>query len=173
MGTDTMNVSQCTLRIAVTALLTFGAMSAVASAVLLTPIEAQAQDKGSEAITVQIRTIYATTDAKGVDPKLSDLKGKLVGAFETYGTFKELASHQTTLNTGGSYEFSIPGGNRLVVSHKGPEGKDAKTNTQLIKLGLGVTDKFKSDVRVSRGTTLFQAGLPHGSGILILAITVR
>ncbi|MEL6182433.1 MAG: hypothetical protein AAFS10_25985 [Myxococcota bacterium] len=171
-----MNATQSTLRTAVMALLAFTALGGVGSAVLLAPLQqAHAQDPtdAQAPVTVQIRTIYATTDTKGMDDKLTDLKGKLLGAFETYGTFKELASHQTTLTAGGSYEFSIPGGNRLVVTHKGAEGKDAKTDTPLLKLGLGVTGKFYSDVRVSRGTTLFQAGLPHGSGILILAITVR
>ena len=170
-----MNIHQSTLRVATAALLTLGAMAAVGSAVLLTPRAAQAQEPkmDTRAISVQIRTIYATADGKGTDVKLDDLKEKLTGAFATYGTFKELATHEAALGTGGSYEFSIPGGNRLVVTHKGQITKDPKTGAELIKVGLEIGGKFTTDMRVSRGSALFQAGLPHGSGILILAIPVR
>jgi len=140
--------------------------------VVMVPGEVLAQVKKAP-VSVEIRTIYATADNKGVDPKLQHLEGKLTKAFAGYGTFKGLAKHQASLSQGSSYEFSIPGGTRFIISHKGQTSNDGKLPDDLLKLELNIDKKFKSDVRASRGSTFFQAGLPHGSGILIIAITVK
>ena len=171
MEYTTMSALQNTLSIAFAAILTFGSIIGLG---VLFPEETSAQT--NETVSIEIRTIYATTDPKGIDNKLKPLKGKLTKAFSNYGTFKELARHETSLREGSAYEFSIPGGTRLIITHKGEVTVNVdktKDPQALIKLGLSVDKKFNSSVRASRGSTFFQAGLPHGSGILILAITVR
>lgn len=134
------------------------------------PTKTKTAPQAGEEVTVEIRTIYVTTDAKGIDARLEHLKPKLTKAFPNYGTFKELARHEATLQRDAAFEFSIPGGTHLILSNKGLHVEEGK---ELIHLSMNVDRKFRSDVRASRGSTFFQAGLPHGSGILVLAITLR
>ena len=126
------------------------------------PQQAAAQDK----IEVSVRTIHALKEGKAMDTKLDDLKETLTKAFEGYTTFKDLGTQSQTLTLEGSGKFSLPEGTDLEVTYKG-------TSKDLLRLGLAVGKKFKSDVRVSPGGTFFQAGLPHEGGILIIAITIR
>jgi hypothetical protein len=140
------------------------AMIFAVTALCTAPSEASAQDMAE--IAVQVRTIHAKKDGAQMDPKLEDIKDTLENAFEGYTSFKDLGLQTETVTHTGSGKFKLPDGTDLEVSYKG-KSKD------LLKLGLGVGKKFKSDVRASRGGTFFQAGLPHEGGILIIAITIQ
>ncbi len=129
---------------------------------MLSPATAAAQDK----VEIGVRAILASPEAGAADPELADLQATLVKAFEGYGTFKELSDEKAALALQKTQKFALPDGTAFEVAFKGTTG-------DLLKLGLSVGDKFKSDVRVSRGSTFFQAGLPYNKGILIIAITAR
>jgi hypothetical protein len=132
------------------------------------PGAAQAQEQAAQAapIQVRVRAIQAVPKGEGVDPALADLKESLVKGFEGYQGFKPLATLEASIQAEGAHTFEVPGGNTLQISHQG-------VSEGLIKLGVNVGGKFQTAVRVSRGNTFFQAGLPYEGGVLILAITVQ
>jgi hypothetical protein len=128
------------------------------------PAEVVAQEK--DEIEVQVRTIHAKKDGDKLDPKLTDIRETLGKAFKGYESFNDLGIQTETVTNSGSGKFKLPDGTDLEVSYKGK-------SKELLRLGLGVGEKFKSDVRVSPGGTFFQAGLPYNGGILIIAITIQ
>ena len=126
----------------------------------------QVTEARAESITVQIRSIAATNEAESFDPKLNDLKGKLLKAFGGYKTFKQVGVSTFTVAPEEKKSTTLPDGSSMTVSFHGYAGK-------FIKLGLGIAGKLNTTLRASPGSTFFQAGLSYRGGILILAITVR
>ena len=120
----------------------------------------------ADPITVEVRTIAASTDGEGFDARLNPLKGQLTKAFRGYTSFKLEGKRVLRLKDGKSKSMPLPTGGELTLTHHGMAG-------DLIKLGLGLANKMSTMLRVSRGSTFFQAGLDYGSGILIVAITVN
>lgn len=129
----------------------------------LAPSPAAAQET---AIHVQVRAIYVSNQGQGVDPELTDLKGSLVKGFEGYSRFQALSTVDATIAPGAAHQFAVPGDKSLEIRYR-----DAPSG--LIRLGLNIPDGFKTNVRVSRGNTFFQAGLPYKDGVLVLAIKVK
>lgn len=137
-------------------------MTALALALTASPQEAQAQDR----IEAEVRSIYAVAGGTTVDASLGDLGKTLEKAFKGYGNFKEVGQEKAEITSEQTYRFKLPDGTPLDITFKGK-------SKELIRLGLTVGEKFKSDVRASPGNTFFQAGLPYEDGILIIAITVK
>lgn len=138
-------------------------VATVAVCFLAAPNQAQAD----ESVNVDVRVIrVATSGGAHVDPALGDLKQKLLKAFDGYENFKSLSRNQATIAKGRSHKFTLPDGTALTVTAKDTSG-------ETLRLGLGVGDKFRTNVRVSPGNTFFQAGLPYKGGILVIAITAR
>lgn len=117
-------------------------------------------------ISVTVRSIAASKDGKSVDPKLKDIQSTLNVTFAGYTNFKQLGSRSVSLAQGSSKSVSLPNNDRLTLTFNGYAG-------DLVKLGLGISDKMNTTLRVSPGSTFFQAGLRYKSGIMILAITVK
>lgn len=120
----------------------------------------------ADPITVEVRTIAASTQGTGFDARLNPLKGQLTKAFRGYTSFKLEGQRTLRLKDGKSKSMPLPNGSELTLTHHGMAGN-------LIKLGLSLADKMSTMLRVSRGSTFFQAGMDYGSGILIVAITVK
>lgn len=140
---------------------------ALAGALLTTVVAPSAAWAGDEDITVVVRTIRAETTAAPQDPKLNDIGERLTKAFRDYGAFTEIANHRVTLGSGQSSEFVLPDSHKLTVNYVG-------LSEAFMKLRLKIDTKFKSEIRMSDGGTVFQAGLPYGKGgMLIIAITVQ
>ena len=133
-----------------------------ATVTMFAPARAVAQ----EAVNVEVRVIQIRTQGNSLDPALEDLHKKLSKAFENYGTFRSLSRSSATIAPNQAHPFALPDGTRFVVSYQG-------VDKNLIRLAIRVGDKFKTNVRVSRGNTFFQAGLPHDGGILVIAVTAR
>jgi hypothetical protein len=108
----------------------------------------------------------ATSGGAFVDPALADLKPKLLKAFDGYENFKSLSKQGARIARGSSHKFTLPDGTILQITAK-------ETSGETLRLGIGVGNKFKTNVRVSPGNTFFQAGLPYKGGILVIAITAR
>ncbi len=124
---------------------------------------AQAQDNGE--IKVQVRTIHVQAQGDTFDTSLTDLKQDLIKGFKGYTSFKARSQDEAKVTAGGAHKFVLPDGNHLQMTFR-----DAPSG--LVRLGLNVDGKFKTNVRVSRGNTFFQAGLPYEGGILVIAIKV-
>lgn len=120
----------------------------------------------ADPITIEVRTIAASTEGSGFDNRLDSLKGQLTKAFRGYKSFR-LDGHRTIrLKEGKSKPIPLPNGSELVLTHHGMAGN-------LVKLGLSLASKMSTMLRVSRGGTFFQAGMDFEDGILIIAITVN
>ncbi len=119
----------------------------------------------ADPITVEIRTIAASTEGSGFDPRLDTLKGQLTKAFRGYTSFRLEGRRTLRLKEGKSKSMPLPNGSELTLTHHGMAGA-------LVKLGLTLAAKMSTMLRVSRGGTFFQAGMDYDDGILIIAITV-
>ncbi len=119
-----------------------------------------------ETVTVEVRTISASKASGGYDVKLNDIKKKLNRSFSSYTKFKELKTQTIRVSKTKGGKVKLPNGSKLTVGYPGKAGP-------YIKLHLGIVGKMSSTLRVKSGKTLFQAGLKHKDGILILAITVK
>ncbi len=119
-----------------------------------------------ETVTVEVRTISASKAPGGYDLKLNDIKRKLQRTFGAYTKFSELRTQSIRVSKTKGGSIKLPDGSKLTVGYPGKAGP-------YIKLHLGIVGKMSSTLRVKPGKTLFQAGLRHKDGILILAITVK
>lgn len=120
----------------------------------------------ADSITVEVRSIAATTADDGFDDRLDPLKSKLTKAFRGYKSFKQVGRRVLRLGEKKSKSMPLPNGSELTVSYHGMAGT-------LVKLGLGIAGKMSTTLRASPGSTFFQAGMDYKKGILILAITVK
>lgn len=117
-------------------------------------------------ISVTVRSIAASKDGKSVDPKLRDIQSTLNVTFAGYTSFTQLGSQSVTMAKGKSSTVALPNRDELTLTFNGYAGS-------LVKLGLGISKKLNTTLRVSPGSTFFQAGMRYKSGIMILAITVK
>lgn len=119
----------------------------------------------ADPITVEVRTIAASTEDSGFDSRLDPLKGKLTKAFRGYKSFKLVGKRTLRLREKKGKSMPLPNGTELTLTFNGMAGN-------LVKLGLSIANKMSTTLRASRGSTFFQAGMDYDDGILILAITV-
>ena len=126
---------------------------------------APAEAHAAEPITIDVRTIAASTSGEGFDSRLDPLKSQLTRAFRGYTNFKLEGKRTFRLREGKSKAVPLPNGSELTLTNHGPAG-------DLVKIGLSLAGKMNTMLRVSRGGTFFQAGMNFGDGILIIAITV-
>lgn len=123
-------------------------------------------DAHANQITIDVRTIVASTKGDSFDSRLEPLKGKLTKAFRGYKSFRLEGRRSFALREGKSKSMPLPNGSELSLTHHGLAGS-------LVKLGLSLAGKMSTMLRVSRGGTFFQAGMDFDDGILIIAITVK
>ncbi|MFU8804721.1 MAG: hypothetical protein ACNA8W_12980 [Bradymonadaceae bacterium] len=119
-----------------------------------------------ETVTVQIRSIAASTKGESFDSRLNDLKRNLERGFAGYTSFEQVAVNSFSLSEKGSNSVDLPNGSTLTMTFHGKAG-------QFINLGLAIGDRLNTTLRATPGSTFFQAGLNYRDGILILAITVK
>ncbi len=120
----------------------------------------------AEAITVEVRSIKATTGGDDFDQRLSHLKGQLVKAFRGYSSFQQVGKRVLRIKENKEKSAPLPNNSSLTLAFHGMAGS-------LVKLGLSIAGKMSTTLRVSPGSTFFQAGMDYEDGILILAITVK
>lgn len=139
----------------------------IVSAVLLFGVAGMAQTASAQGISVEVRSIAASTKGNSFDPKLKDLERKLKGpAFARYTNFKQVSVSTVRLASEGNKSVKLPDGSSMKLTFLGYAGK-------LVKLGVGIPKKLNTTLRLSPGSTFFQAGLRYGTGILILAIRIK
>ncbi len=124
------------------------------------------QPAAAETVTVQVRSIAASTQGTSFDPKLDDLKNNLDKGFAKYTNFKQVGSTSFRLADNASNTTQLVSGDDLTMTFHGRAG-------DFVKLGLAIGSQLNTSLRAKPGSTFFQAGLNYQDGILILAITLR
>jgi hypothetical protein len=119
-----------------------------------------------DTVTVQVRSIAASTKGEQFDSRLSDLRRNLERGFAGYTSFEQVGVTSFSLAEKGSESVGLANGSTLTMTFHGRAG-------QFINLGLAIGDRLNTTLRASPGSTFFQAGLNYRDGILILAITVK
>lgn len=125
----------------------------------------QAQEAHAEDVSVQVRSIAASKANANFDSRLNDLRGQLSKGFGSYTSFTLVDQKQLTIGESKSETVTLPNGEVLSLTFHGFAGN-------LAKLGMGIANKMNTTLRISRGSTFFQAGLNYKDGILIVAIKV-
>lgn len=124
------------------------------------------QPLAAETVTVQVRSIAASTQGTSFDARLNDLRANLDRGFAKYTNFQQVGVSSFSLNVKQSHDVALVSGDGLTMTFHGRAG-------DFIKLGLAIGSRLNTTLRVTPGSTFFQAGLNYRDGILILAITVR
>jgi len=137
----------------------------MAMSVIMVGLTGFAAPAAAEDITVEVRSIEASREDGGLDPKLGDLQGTLDVTFAGYSSFRQLSKETVVLEGAKPKEVALPNDSKLTLTFHGFSDK-------LVKLGLGISDKMNTTLRVSPGSHFFQAGMRYKKGILILAIKV-
>ena len=115
---------------------------------------------GSARVTV--RFVYASSQGRGVDPKLADL-ARYFHRFPMYTRFEAAGSHRLDLAERQAGTVTLPGGRKLVLTYRG-------TSKGFVKLRFELGD-MKMNVRLRSGGVFFHSGVPHRKGRLLLAIS--
>ena len=145
---------------------TFALQILTTAAVCGVGVSAFAQSAQAQDVTLEVRSIHATKDGQGVDPALNDIKSKLERGFGGYTGFKLLSTREVTLSKGASKSVTLPNKVNMTLNFNGFAGN-------LANIGMQVSDKVNSKVRLSKGSTFFQAGMRHAKGILVIAIKLK
>jgi hypothetical protein len=116
-------------------------------------------------ITVEVRTISAQKGSPQFDPRLEDLRGQLSKAFAGYTSFSQVDTQSMKMAEKGSGKVRLVNGQEMTLTFFGLAGN-------LVTLGLNLVGKMNTTLRLSPGSTFFQAGMEYKDGILILAIRV-
>lgn len=123
-------------------------------------------EAAADPITIEVRSIAASTTGSGFDGRLSGLKGKLTKAFAGYKSFEQVGTTTLSLDPQEAGAVRLPTGASMTLTNLGQSGR-------FIKLGMNIAGKLNTTLRATPGSTFFQAGLDYQDGILILAITVK
>ena len=128
------------------------------------PSIAHAQAPAGEA-HVTVKAIHAKkAKAKSTAPEA--LVERLSKAFPNYGSFHLLGGAQWDLDKDKKGDHKLPNDETLSVTYLGPQDKH-------LKLRIVIGPKLKTEVRVKNGGTIYQAGMAHDGGILILSVSAR
>lgn len=134
----------------------------VAGALLMMSSVAMAE----ESVSVEVRTIYASTDGEECERALRRFCGRLERGFAGFSSFQQLDSSTLRVEKDQAAQFTLPTNATVTVTYNGRVD-------DFVKLGLAIDDRLNTTLRATPGSTFFQAGLRHREGILILAITVE
>ncbi len=119
-----------------------------------------------ESITVEVRAIAAGIHDDSFDPALEDLRGRLERGFRDYTSFEQITRRSREISLDSFADFTLPTEDTLTISFRG-------LDDHLVKLGVTLGDRLDTSLRVSPGSTFFQAGLRYDRRMLVLAITVE
>lgn len=123
----------------------------------------------SDSVSVEVRSIEAKKtapkDGGAVGSELKGLESKLKGTFSDYKSFRQLTSSTFSLGVKESHTVALPNTDQAEFTYEGKAG-------ELLKLAVNVADRASISLRVSSGSTFFQAGLDVDGGMLIVAVTV-
>lgn len=119
-----------------------------------------------ETVSVEVRTIYASSNGEECARSLRRFCGRLERGFGGYSSFQELDHQILRVEKNQSASFSLPTSATVTVTNNGRVD-------DFVKLGLAIDERLNTTLRATPGSTFFQAGLRHRDGILILAITVE
>lgn len=145
---------------------TFALQIATMACISCLGVSAFAQSAQAQDVSLEVRSIHANKDGSGVDSSLNDIKSKLERGFGGYTGFKLLSSTVLTLKKGGAKSVTLPNNTNMTLNFNGFAGN-------LANIGMQISDKVNSKVRLSKGSTFFQAGMRHKGGILITAIKLQ
>lgn len=120
----------------------------------------------AQSVNVEVRSIAASKSGQKFDAQLDHLRNQLDRGFAGYTQFQQVGQSSFKLEPKGTNAVSLPNGSTMKLSHLGPSG-------QFLQLGLNIEERLKTTLRLSPGSTFFQAGMPYKDGILIITITVR
>lgn len=115
-------------------------------------------------LRIKVSVIQALKEKGPADPALAKIQGELQEAFAGYQGFKRLMSEERELVGDAPVKIDLPNGDSAEFTHTGVE-KTAH------KLHLTIpTAKVNVDVKAPLRKVFFQAGLKHGTAMLILAM---
>ena len=120
----------------------------------------------AQTISVEVRSIQASTKGENFDTRLSDLKTKLKRGFAGYSSFTLISNQTFNLEAKTDKDVILPNKTTVNLNFFGVSGK-------LIRLGLKIAKKMNTTLRVSTNSTFFHAGLKYNNDILVVAITVK
>lgn len=116
-------------------------------------------------IKVEVRTISAQKGAPKFDERLEDLRGQLTKTFAGYTSFTQVDTQSVSIAEKGSGKVRLVNGQEMTLTFFGLAGN-------LVSLGLNLVGKMNTTLRLSPGSTFFQAGMAYQDGVLILAIKI-
>ena len=121
----------------------------------------------SDAITIDVGSVYASNSGSGVDPSLVHIQGKLEYMFG-YSSYKLLDRKRQKLSEGERKEFELPDKRSMRIKLLSVEGKKVRLYVRIEEKGnklLGTT------LGLSRGGMVLVGGPVHESGVLIFLIS--
>lgn len=139
------------LRLALLALLAFGALLAAS------PADAQAQT-----VSVEVRVITGSSGGGATDGALSSLASRLGRQFPQFNSFRQSGMQRFSLTVGQTQSVSIPGGQSASISLQSVSGGEHELRISVPGGG--------STIR-TRGGIFFVGGAQVPGGTLILAIS--
>ncbi len=148
-------------------------MTRALCAALLLSSAAFAQDAGTPArVRITVRVIQASTDAGGVDSRLSPI-AQHIQAFadqSKFHSFKLVEEQGIDVDWKSPAQVELPGSRSLQVTPRqlAPDGR-IKVHLELLGEHPEHTRRLHTDYSIPRGGTILIAGLE--SGTLIIAIT--
>jgi len=115
-------------------------------------------------VEITVRTVLATKRPQAPDPALASLAPLLGKAFGGYQGFSLLNTSTWQTQDSRVQAVALPNGQELRIAYQGFDAAH-------VKLELSIPPRLSTAVRVTDGGTFFQAGMNHGAGILVRAVT--
>lgn len=138
----------------------------LAFALLLALLTVVPQSWGASPIRLQVKTILASQDGDGIDPKLRGLTRDLQSVFR-YSSYRLIGQNslRLQLNTPGS--VSLPGGRNMTIT---PEGLSGGRATLKLQIFSGRRQSFQTVIRLRNNSSLTVGGPRFQGGYLLFNI---
>ena len=121
----------------------------------------------SDAIAIDVGSVYASNSGSDIDPSLVNIRGKLGNMFD-YSSYRLLGRKRQKLSVGEKEEFELPDKRSMRVKLLSVEGKK-------VRLYIRIQEKEKkllgTTLGLSRGGMVLVGGPVYESGVLIFLIS--
>jgi hypothetical protein len=121
----------------------------------------------ADAVTVDVGSVYASSEGSSVDPALANIRGKLRAMFD-YTSYRMLDRKRRTLAVGESGDIALPGGRSMSIKPLPAEGAKVRLSVQIREGGKSL---LSTTLGLSRGGMVLVGGPSHEAGVLIFIIS--
>ena len=118
------------------------------------------------AVSIEVKTVLASSGETYLDPQLSEIARELQGLFR-YTSYRLLGRDRLTLQPRQTGNVALPGNRRLQITYQGVENRRVEL---LLKMYKNQSNVFETSIRLNNRSSITVGGPRYEEGYLLFNI---